>query len=68
LWYSPRASTDLFTVAVNRASRVEEPLLEIKWVDSGKRSIFLGRFGEGRGGGNLYVSLADLCGSAGKLF
>jgi hypothetical protein len=35
LWYQPRATTSLFTVAVNRTSRVNEPLLKLSWTDAG---------------------------------
>jgi hypothetical protein len=67
LWYAPRASTSIFTVAVNNRSRVSEPLLKLRWDEGGKRSIFLGRFGEDKAE-NLYVTTADLCGPADKLF
>jgi len=66
LWYSPRTPTALFTVAVNQNSRIEEPLLALKWTDAGKRSVFLGRFaGEPR---QVYVTVADLCGPGTRLF
>ncbi len=68
LWYSPRSQTSVFTVAVDRASRVTEPLLKLKWVDAGKRSVFLARFGEHTPANDLYVSTADLCGPTGRLF
>jgi hypothetical protein len=68
LWYSPRAETSVFTVAVDRASRVTEPLLRLQWNDGGTRSIFLGKFGDGNPAKNLYVSSSDLCGPADKLF
>lgn len=67
LWYSPRANTSIFTVAVNNGSHVSEPLLKLRWDEGGKRSIFLGRFGEEKAE-NLYVTTADLCGPADKLF
>ncbi len=68
LWYTPRAQTSVFTVAVDRSSKVLEPLLQLKWDDAGRRSIFLGKFGQDTPSQNLYVSSADLCGPAGKLF
>jgi len=68
LWYAPRSRTSVFTVAVDRASRVTEPLLKLKWVDAGKRSVFLAKFGENTPANDLYVSTADLCGPAGRLF
>ena len=64
LWYQPRAVTSLFTVAQDRSSDIAEPLLQLKWSESGKRNIFLARFGEPEAGMPLYVSLTDLCGSA----
>lgn len=67
LWYSPRASTSIFTVAVNNGSHIAEPLLKLRWDEGGKRSIFLGKFGEDKAE-NLYVTAADLCGPADKLF
>ncbi len=68
LWYSPRASTSLFTVAVNRASSVSEPALKLHWQDAGKKSVFVGKFGDGSPTTNLYVSSAELCAPTGKLF
>jgi hypothetical protein len=67
LWYTPRAETSHFTVAVNRGSKVSEPLLELKWQDGGKRSVFIGRFGDTTSK-NVYVTRADLCGPTGQLF
>jgi hypothetical protein len=67
LWYTPRAQISVFTVAVDRSSKVHEPLLQLKWAEAGRRSIFLGKFGEDTPGQNLYVSSAELCG-AGRLF
>ncbi len=68
LWYTPRAATRLFTVAVNQDSKVSEPLLQLNWKDGGKRSVFLARFGDGELARNVYVTAADLCGPSGKLF
>ncbi len=68
LWYTPRTEDTIFTVAANRSSSVAEPLLELKWQDAGKKSVFLARFGEQTTARNLYVSAADLCGPGGKLF
>lgn len=45
LWYTPRVPTAYFTVAVNRSSRVHEPLLNLKWEEAAKRSVFCGTFG-----------------------
>ncbi len=68
LWYTPRTGGGVFTVAVNRSSRVSEPLLKLNWDDSGKKSVFLSRFGDETPARNLYVSSVDLCGSGSSLF
>jgi hypothetical protein len=68
LWYVPRTASTVFTVAVNQGSRVAEPLLQLKWEDGGKKSVFLAKFGPDTASRNLYVSLSDLCGPAGALF
>jgi hypothetical protein len=67
LWYNPRAVTTFFTVVADRGSRISEPLLKLTWNDAGKRSIFLGKFGEGSAAKNMYVTASDLC-APGKLF
>lgn len=64
LWYTPRSTTTAFTVAVDSASRVSEPALKLKWNDSGKRNVFLARFGEARAIKNVYVTEADFCGNS----
>jgi hypothetical protein len=68
LWYSPRAHTSVFTVAMDRASTVAEPLLQLKWNDAGRRTVFLGKFGQETPARDLFVSSAELCGPAEKLF
>jgi len=68
LWYSPRVHTTVFTIAIARASHVTEPSLKLKWEDAGRRSIFLAKFGEASPTRDAFVTLADLCGSAEKLF
>jgi len=68
LWYSPRSANNVFAVAVNHASQVDEPLLKLQWKDAGKRSVFLARFGESSPGKDIYVSTADLCGAKSTLF
>lgn len=68
LWYTPRAPTSLFTVAVDRSSRVVEPLLKLKWSDAGQRSVFIGKFGEQASSQNQFVTTADFCSPHGKLF
>jgi hypothetical protein len=62
LWYQPRSATSMFTVAVNKGSFVSEPLLNLKWNNTGTRSIFMARFGNDVPSKNLYVSIAELCG------
>lgn len=68
LWYTPRSENTVFTVAVNRSSRVSEPLLKLNWEDNGKKSVFLSRFGEDTPVRNQFVSAVDLCGSSQGLF
>jgi len=68
VWYQPRAATSHFTVAVNNNSQVTEPMLNLKWTETGKRSIFLGRFGEATPSQNVYVTIAELCGPTQALF
>ena len=63
LWYTPRSSTTVFTVAVNSTSRVTEPSLKLKWNDGGKRSVFVGRFGDSELTKNAYVTANDFCGT-----
>src|SRR5437588_1343537 len=68
LWYEPRAPSTVFTVAVDRSSRVAEPLLKLTWNDGGKRSVFLAKFGDKILAKNQFVTSADLCGPADRLF
>jgi len=63
LWYTPRTQTSVFTVALDRSSKIHEPLLKLTWDDSGRRCLFLGKFGQGNTGQNLYVSSSELCGA-----
>lgn len=67
LWYTPRSSTTMFTVSVNRASQINEPLLGLKWNDAAKRSVFLARFGQDNAK-ETFVTLADLCAATDRLF
>jgi hypothetical protein len=66
LWYAPAIKTSRFTVAVNEDSRVAEPLLQLNWSDSGRRSVFVAHFGDSDR--NLFVNSSDWCGLAGQLF
>ncbi len=69
LWYTPRSSSSRFTVAVDHASRVMEPLLALRWEEAGKRNVFLAKFGEASPVKETFVSSADFCSAAnGKLF
>jgi len=62
LWYEPRTSSTVFSVAVNRAAQISEPLLKLQWSDSGKRSVFQGQFGQSPRPGTQYAASANLCG------
>jgi hypothetical protein len=66
LWYEPRSGTSRFTVALNRSSSVAEPLLKLKWNDTGKRSVFLGKFGDTPK--KEFVTSSDWCGPAESVF
>jgi len=65
LWYTPRSSTEFFTVAVNSSSRISEPLLKLNWSDGGKRSVFIARFGDSQLARNTYITSTDFCSLAG---
>ena len=65
LWYTPRSSTSVFTVAVDGKSQVTEPLLKLKWNDGGKRSVFVARFGDSELAKNTYVTSDDFCSTVG---
>ena len=68
LWYAPRSRTSVFTVAMDRSSVIREPLLKLTWDDSGRRTLFLGKFGLDTPTPSLYVSSDQLCGSSNGLF
>jgi len=68
LWYMPRVTTSVFTVAVDRSAKISEPLLKLKWRDSGKRCIFLARFGETSSTPNAFLTSGDLCAPTETLF
>jgi hypothetical protein len=65
LWYAPRTSNSVFTVAVDRSSKITEPLLKLNWSDAAKRSVFLAKFGQESASKNLFVTSAELCGPSG---
>ncbi len=60
LWYTPRTATSAFTVALDRSSAVQEPLLKLKWDDAGKKNVFLARFGGRNSPANRYIAAGDL--------
>lgn len=66
LWYEPRSSSTLFSVALNRGSQISEPLLKLHWTDFGKQSIFLARFDGEATATRQYVGAATLCGLNGN--
>jgi len=45
LWYQPRSETSSFVVDQLNDSRIIEPHLALKWMDHGRRTLFVGRFG-----------------------
>jgi hypothetical protein len=58
LWYQPRTATSWFTVDLLTRSCVVEPALALKWEDHGRRTLFLGRFGD-----PVSSNPTDLCGA-----
>jgi hypothetical protein len=46
LWYQPRSEMSAFTVDQLTRSRIVEPALALQWQDHGRRTLFLGRFGD----------------------
>ncbi len=58
LWYEPRSAASSFVVDQLGQSRIVEPLLSLKWMDHGRRTLFVGRFGDPE------TSPAPLCGAA----
>lgn len=45
LWYEPRTRLNHFSVVLNEASSVDEPLLLLRWKNNRTRSVFVGEFG-----------------------
>ena len=68
LWYEPSTTTSIFTVGLNADSQISEPLVDLKWTDHGKRSVFLACFGDSVPVQNVYVKWSDWCGSIGGFF
>jgi hypothetical protein len=46
LWYQPRSEMSAFAVDQLTRSRIVEPTLALQWQDHGRRTLFLGRFGD----------------------
>ena len=68
LWYEPSTTTSIYTVGLNAGSQINEPLVDLKWTDHGKRSVFLACFGDSVPVQNVYVKSSDWCGSIGNFF
>jgi len=46
LWYRPQVASTSFVVDQLAQSRIVEPLLSLRWMDHGRRTLFVGRFGD----------------------
>ncbi len=46
LWYQPRTTASSFAVDLLDESRIDEPLLSLHWMDHGRKTLFVGRFGD----------------------
>jgi len=57
LWYQPRTAASSFAVDRLDQSRIDEPLLSLHWMDHGRRTLFVGRFGDPE------VAIPALCGA-----
>jgi hypothetical protein len=57
LWYQPRVAASSFVVDQLAQSRIVEPLLGLRWMDHGRRTLFVGRFGDPE------VAIPALCGA-----
>jgi hypothetical protein len=56
LWYEPRDAVSSFVVDELGQSRIVEPLLSLQWMDHGRQTLFVGRFGDPE------VTVPALCG------
>lgn len=56
-WYQPRGAASSFVVDQLGQSRIVEPLLSLRWMDHGRRTLFVGRFGDPE------VTIPALCGA-----
>ena len=57
LWYQPRVASSSFVVDQLGQSRIVEPLLGLRWMDHGRKTLFVGRFGDPE------VAIPALCGA-----
>jgi hypothetical protein len=57
LWYHPRIASTNFVVDQLGQSKIVEPLLSLQWSDHGRRTLFVGRFGDPE------VAIPALCGA-----
>lgn len=57
LWYQPRVEASSFVVDQLDQSRIYEPLLSLRWLDHGRKTLFVGRFGDPE------VAIPGLCGA-----
>lgn len=57
LWYQPRVAASSFVVDQLGESRIVEPLLSLRWMDHGRKTLFVGRFGDPE------VNIPGLCGA-----
>ena len=57
LWYQPRVASSSFVVDQLGQSRIVEPLLSLRWMDHGRRTLFVGRFGDPE------VTIPGVCGA-----
>jgi hypothetical protein len=46
LWYQPRVTPSSFVVDQLGQSLIVEPLLSLRWMDHGRKTLFVGRFGD----------------------
>jgi hypothetical protein len=57
LWYEPRVAYSSFVVDQLGQSSIVEPLLGLRWMDHGRKTLFVGRFGDPE------VVIPGLCGA-----
>lgn len=46
LWYQPRSAASFFAVDQVGQASIVEPLLSLQWMDHGRKTLFVGRFGD----------------------